>query len=375
MNWIRTKLLEEKGVVAIFVALTLVIFIGIAALAVDVGYSYVARTELQRTSDSAALAATRRLGLIYEGMSSVTQNSYVLTIEHSALIKSAAKNVAILNTTAGEGVTIHDDDITIGTWHSDDTPPFAPTSTRPSAVHVVARRDNDYRSTGPITAFFARIWGTNTVSVSAAATASLTSEASVGPGKLPMPVGISKAWFENLPESCNQPIRFHPTGTLDGCAGFHVYGPNVNDSKIKKDTLPWLINLSDVTDIPGATVGVTNWNFSGGTMTSLCSSTKKGEAGFLELFDAMKVRNDGVWDLDTNPNTWTTAVVIYNRDDCSNPNQSIEIAGFSTVVIENVDCSLGGDWTIDGKVLCDIKPGHGSGGSIGTLGSIPNLVR
>jgi len=385
MNPIKNNLHNQKGAVAIFVALVMVVLLGVAALAIDIGFTYVARTELQRTADSAALAATRRLGLIYEGMSSIAQNKYVLTGEDSAAIKLAAVTVASQNKAAGESVSIHEDDITIGTWKSDRTPPFLETTLRPSAVHVFARRvANDYRSTGPISTFFYKAFAsllgndsTGEVSVSAEATASLTSKDSMGPGKLPLPVGISKAWYENLPNTCDQPIMFHPTGTLSGCAGFHIYGPNVNDAQIKKNTLPWLIGLSDgdITDIPAATVGETEWGFSGGTMTDLCTSDKKGEAGFLELFNAMKGRNDGLWDLDDNPNTWTTAVVVYDRDDCSNPNQDITIAGFSTVVIEGVDCSLGGDWTIVGKVLCDVKPGAGDGGSIGTLGSIPNLVK
>jgi Flp pilus assembly protein TadG len=382
MNSQRNKLYKENGAVLILMAFLLTVFLGISALAVDIGFKYVARTELQRTADSAALAATRRLGLIYEGMLPIAQSSYVLTSDDSTLIKNEAINVAILNKAAGENVTIHVDDISIGTWHSEDTPPFAVTSTRPSAVNVVARRmENDYRSTGPISTFFygafAGLLGGNTSGqgdVSAGATASLTSEATIGPGKLPIPVGISKAWYENLPDSCNQPIKFHPTNTLEGCAGFTIYGPKINDNNLRTDTLPWLTNLVDPSAIPGATAGQTEWYFAGGTMENVCEP-------FKALFDAKKnlpTPND--WDADTDPNTWTAAVVIYDRDDCSNPNPkgnpgTIKIAGFSTVVISNIDCSLGGNWIIDAKVLCDVKPFHGNGGSIGTLGSIPNLVR
>jgi Flp pilus assembly protein TadG len=378
----QKRLYNENGAVLILVGFLLTLFLGIVALAVDIGYMYVARTELQRTADSAALAATRRLGLIYEGMLPIDQNSYVLTSDHSTLIKNAAVNLAALNQTAGEDVTIHFDDISIGSWSSGDSPPFVITTTRPNAVHVVARRtENDYRSTGPIRTFFygafAALLGDSTagqVDVSAEATAALTSEAEMGPGGLPIPVGISKAWFENLPESCNQPIRFHPTNTLDGCAGFHLYGPRVNDNSLR-NLVEDLTDLADPSTLPGATVGETAWYFFGGTVTNVCEP-------FRALFDAKKnlTPSPNNWDADTDPETWTAAVVIYDRDDCSNPNPSgnpgtIGIAGFSTVVITNVDCSLGGNWIIDGRVLCDVRPGNGNGGSIGTLGSIPNLVR
>jgi Flp pilus assembly protein TadG len=384
MNSQRIRLNEENGAVLIFVALLLTVFLGIAALAVDIGYMYVARTELQRTADSAALAATRRLGLIYEDILPINQSNYVLTSDHSTLIKNAAIDVAGLNKAAGESVRIDENDISIGTWHSGDAQPFVVTSNRPSAVRVVARRiEDDDRSTGPISTFFygafASLMGSITsgkVDVSAEATASLTSEDKIEPGKLHLPVGISKAWYQNLPDSCNQPIKFHPTGTLTGCAGFHIYGPKVNDNALRTGTLPWLTGLVDPGAIPGATVGETEWYFMGGTMENVCEP-------FKALFDAKKNLTPGSaneWDADADPNTWTTAVVIYDRDDCSNPNpghgeKEIPIAGFSTVVITNVDCSLGGNWIVDGRVLCDFKLSHGNGGTIGTLGTLPNIVR
>ena len=53
---------QRKGVVIVMVAVLLVVMLGCVALAVDIGYLYVARTELQRTADAAALAGARALG-------------------------------------------------------------------------------------------------------------------------------------------------------------------------------------------------------------------------------------------------------------------------------------------------------------------------
>ncbi|MBW2620482.1 MAG: hypothetical protein JRC56_04025, partial [Deltaproteobacteria bacterium] len=57
------KLKDQRGAVSIFVAVAAVFFlIGIVSLAVDVGYLYATRNELQNIADAAALAATNELG-------------------------------------------------------------------------------------------------------------------------------------------------------------------------------------------------------------------------------------------------------------------------------------------------------------------------
>jgi hypothetical protein len=55
------RLRSEAGVALAFVALLLFVFLGLAALAVDMGLLYGARTEAQRTADSAALAGASML--------------------------------------------------------------------------------------------------------------------------------------------------------------------------------------------------------------------------------------------------------------------------------------------------------------------------
>lgn len=55
------RMREHKGATVIFVAIALVMFLGFAALAVDVGYLYVVRGELQNSADSGALAGAQVL--------------------------------------------------------------------------------------------------------------------------------------------------------------------------------------------------------------------------------------------------------------------------------------------------------------------------
>ena len=52
---------ERKGAVIVMVAVLMVVLLGCVALAVDIGYLYVARAELQRAADAAALAGAQAL--------------------------------------------------------------------------------------------------------------------------------------------------------------------------------------------------------------------------------------------------------------------------------------------------------------------------
>ena len=52
---------EHKGATVVFVAIAMVMFLGFAALAVDLGYLYVVRGELQNAADAGALAGAQVL--------------------------------------------------------------------------------------------------------------------------------------------------------------------------------------------------------------------------------------------------------------------------------------------------------------------------
>ena len=54
---------QERGVVAIIVALSLVVLVGFAGLALDLGKLYVAKSELQNSADACALALFTIIGV------------------------------------------------------------------------------------------------------------------------------------------------------------------------------------------------------------------------------------------------------------------------------------------------------------------------
>ena len=94
--WTNKIISNESGVTIILVAICLTVLIGLAALAVDVGYMLASRNELQNAADASALAATRQLGFIYEPMSYTDQQTYVCDPNAIILVaqSAAASNTA-----------------------------------------------------------------------------------------------------------------------------------------------------------------------------------------------------------------------------------------------------------------------------------------
>lgn len=373
---------NQEGSIIIFVALSIVVFLAFAALAVDWGHVLVTRNELQNISDAASLAATRQLGVIYEQLGQVPTD-YTLTEPQVTQIVSAAQRVATENQAGRKYITINPEDIDIGKWTRDQITNefgFSDNSVEPNAVRVKARRDDVANS--PITTFFAKSFGKDSVNVTAFATASLSALSAIEPGNL-IPVGISQQWFDQ--NFCDQPIRFYPTDSPEGCAGWNVFfGTKISDDdaacrgsgSASAQCLRDLILKRWLNDAqykaPGATTGDI-FEFTGGNL---------GESvfqAFLDLFNYMKTRDD---EDPQDPNSWTAQVVVYKSPDCSNPTGPIEILGFATAKITNVlepsnplNPMFPPSWYIEAIVTCrDVAPGPGGGAEYGTMGSIPKLV-
>ena len=147
------KVRNQAGVSAVIVAIVLTMLIGFTALAVDVGYWYVTKNELQNVADAAALAGAGYLGSIYETKSYNEQQTHVFSRSD---IVSYATEVALKNQAAGINIVIIDADVTIDiwTWNDDGTGtlnPMADLLVGPDAVRVIARRDTI--ANGPILTF------------------------------------------------------------------------------------------------------------------------------------------------------------------------------------------------------------------------------
>lgn len=399
---------NNRGAVIALVAIVLFVLLGVAAFAIDFGYRHVVRNELQNAADSAALAATRELGTIYQGLSYEDQQTYVcnpsdiVPIAQEAALENYAGNI--------DNLTVNSADVVIGDWDftASAGDPLTATLNQPNAVRVTVRRDGS--ANGPISTFFARIFNVDTMGITARATAALSGQSTAEPGEIELPIGISRWWFDN--NSCNDTIAFSPSNDPDSCAGWNTFDSTPsNDAKVRDI-------LNGGLQSPHTVAGEVEYSFIGGdlstpTFNALMSAFQShgydvsapetpildpvsgepmtdatGSGQEVPLCDSI---NGGLTTCSSadsngtaatypdgtprNMHEWPTTVPVYDRNDCSNPNQSIKIVGFAYVLVNDVVGPP--DKNVRAKVLCnyiEAEDARGGGGNYGTLGSVPGLV-
>jgi hypothetical protein len=127
----KIRKLNHKGFAVVYIALMIVVLVAFVGLAVDLGYMYVAKGQLQNAADAAALAGASQLPVI-------------------ANVRVQAKLFAEKNNAAGEAVKIGlndtnslDGDIVVGYWNGSTISNTVPSGKVSNAVKVVARRTSE----------------------------------------------------------------------------------------------------------------------------------------------------------------------------------------------------------------------------------------
>ena len=152
---------RRRGVVALQVAVSSVVLLGFAALTIDMGRLYVARGDLQRSADAAALAGasvytTDLMMAVRQGLAADGAIGYVVD-----LAKTKASEYALVNRTLGEPTSIDSDDLVTG-WinlgSGNDTIHTNPVPKDYNAVGVYVKR-TDGGTNGPVNLLFAPIFG------------------------------------------------------------------------------------------------------------------------------------------------------------------------------------------------------------------------
>jgi hypothetical protein len=426
----------ERGATLVIVAFSMVALLGFTALAVDLAYLYVAKNELQNVADAAALAATRTLGHIYQGIPSEDQPTYECLPGDQAVIRQAAYDVAGQNHAAGVEIVLREVDVSIGQWDGNS---FSATYDQPDAVEVIARRDENENN--PVTTFFARVLGIDEVPLWAIATAAMTGQGTTQEGELLFPVTLSEYFFEGDASRCNDYIKFSPTDSTS-CGGWTTWddksssallrkildGDNVSPAMTAGDDRIWTTGGDVAAAFPNMMAlfqkmgcATTDGGFPDGSGDPLARTDLAVAMPGLDLddngcVDWDEARGMGIegaakspypwledgeqayypdWDklsgaayeddLDAPRyfHRWETSVPVYDyaeggADECSNPGSRTKwlITGFAPVVITDV---IGPpDNTIIGRVLCDRvsnEDNRGGGGNYGIKGPIPGLVR
>ncbi|MDA1049898.1 MAG: pilus assembly protein TadG-related protein [Planctomycetota bacterium] len=159
---------KRNGNILVLSAVLMVMIMAMLAFAVDLGYLYVAREEMQRSADSAALAAA--WDLVDSG--ALTGDSNVYVMEESA--RGRAAQYASLNQVLRQSPALANQDIAIG-FLSNPSDPTASIDlsgmNTPNTVWVRVRRTESQN--GRIPFFMANVLGIDSIGAEVEATASL----------------------------------------------------------------------------------------------------------------------------------------------------------------------------------------------------------
>jgi Flp pilus assembly protein TadG len=282
---------QEKGVIAILIALLLPIMIGFGAFAVDFSYRFLVRSELQNAADATALAAASCLfGRANCGNINASKPDWN-TARQSAIdyvSKNSSENTQLANVA-----------VEYGYWNITGTPaglqplPKTPGSNDLAAIKVTISKDNGTNG-GPVKTFLAPILGIYSKSLSATAVAVVPYPTSSGIGTV-FPVAITKCLYDDywdtankkpktanakniqgfdLPQTVGEPFLFNVTSSVHTCGCESGQWSSLDTDSNSTITIRGLISNGNSVDIP---VGGKIW-IQPGTKTSLYSDVNNCSA-------------------------------------------------------------------------------------------------
>jgi Putative Flp pilus-assembly TadE/G-like len=192
----------EKGQTILLVAVALVSLLGMAALAIDVVTLYVARSEIQRAADAAALAGAKAIA--DSGVTTLSPDDPSLAAATTlAQTMSTASINAILpyNLVAGNQPNLVSSLITYPATSN-------PTNSNPH-ITVTLQVTN-------LPTFFAHIWGRTAVTTSASATAEAYNPANINAAFTPISPSSVKPWLvANADPIRKEPFVDQTTWTIE----------------------------------------------------------------------------------------------------------------------------------------------------------------
>lgn len=232
----KLKLKNERGVTVIIVTVVIVLLIGFVAFAIDIGYTYVARNQVQNAADAGALAGARFLINAKDTINGPGAN----------LI---AYNAATANTSTGNPVTVtwtsgtNGPEVQRGHWTFWSSPPLCPaTGTNDpfcpnanltqtnlfapgldtnlnfiNAVQVITHNTQ-------IPSFFGKILGWLNYQTSAQAVAYIGFAGKFGPGDFDQPIAICS---RSIGDDNNNGIIDDPDPTTTGETGEETLTCNI----------------------------------------------------------------------------------------------------------------------------------------------------
>jgi Flp pilus assembly protein TadG len=202
---------DQSGVSALLAAIVIVVVIGFAALALDIGHLVDVKAELQKAAEAGALAGARALALpmgVTDYNWNNAKNAAVSTVQQNFV-----DNLSLADFTAAN--------VEVGFWDlswTSRTAPahllgytnpgaFVPANNQVAAVKVtIAKTRGGSGSSAPVVASFAPIWGINSMEAQASAVAMITPPTTV-PYSSAFPFALPWTWV-NQHWKDDPPISF-----------------------------------------------------------------------------------------------------------------------------------------------------------------------
>jgi hypothetical protein len=162
---------RRRGNILVLTAVLMTALIALLAFAIDLGYAYTARAELQRSADAAAIAAAWEL---------IDKNGNPTNESTSTLSTNASTKASLfagLNHVCANAPALAGNDVVVGYMSNPSNPECSlvtpPSGKLPNAVQVRVQKTGDQN--GKVNFFFARVLGFNDTSMQAQATAAFVS--------------------------------------------------------------------------------------------------------------------------------------------------------------------------------------------------------
>jgi Flp pilus assembly protein TadG len=194
LQWIKQFRKQEKGAVAIIVALSLLVLIGFGALAVDLGYVMMVKNEVQNAADAGALAGA---GDLYLNDGTAVNPAANQTAYDTATANQSQKETVFLAGAYTEDVQRGHWSFATRTFTSNDslTPVDlwnASTSELDANTEFINAVRVRVRTNTPIMSFLSRIWGGSSFFGRAEAVGYIGFAGSLRPRDVDQPMAICK---------------------------------------------------------------------------------------------------------------------------------------------------------------------------------------
>lgn len=193
MKRLADFLRDKRGAAGVLTGIALLVLLGAASLAVDMGRLYTVRNELQNMADAAALAGVNQLMVDQGGVA--VRDSIGAT---NVVVSLAQTQSQLLGLPPVADGARNDITLTFGNWDFYKADPvqawtpigaYCAPDSNANALNVTITRATGL-AFGPVVNLFAGIWGTSTSKVTASATAFLGYAESADVGTVSVPLAL-----------------------------------------------------------------------------------------------------------------------------------------------------------------------------------------